>query len=218
MTSQSNTQNPKKSNIQKWIILRGVVIGAAALWMAYFYQTHALQFQDLRAQDIPALLGYLFLITLISERAIEFLLSLFRSTEADKQDANITRLTNSIADEKDTDKKSALEKEFAEAMEIRTSYRAASRIAALWTGLVIGLILAFAGVRILGSIFKAPDAELFTTHLKIFNLVDVAFTGIFIAGGSEAIHKITKLYNSFMNRATENNRQKTIKPDATPAG
>ncbi len=204
--------------MQKWIVFRGLVFGAIALWMTYCFQTNALQFQDLKAQDIPALLGYLFLITLISERAIEFLLSLSRSSEADRRDANIAKLTNFVIVEKDIEKKAAIEKELADAIEHRNSYRADSRIAALWTGLIIGLILAFAGVRILGSIFVAPDAKLFAIHLKVFNIVDVAFTGIFIAGGSEAINKIMKLYNSFMNRATENNRQKTIKPDATSAG
>ena len=79
----------------------------------------------------------------------------------------------------------------------RTQYRADSRFISQWFGLGIGVVIGFVGVRVLDSIVNTT--ALSGVQQSIFVVVDIFLTGAVIAGGSESINKIMKVYNSFMD-------------------
>ncbi len=82
----------------------------------------------------------------------------------------------------------------------RTEYRIESRGYALWVGLIFGIIIAFIGFRVLEGFIDHDSLILIKNnyHGKIFKIVDIILTGGVIAGGSEGINKLTKVYTSFM--------------------
>ena len=86
----------------------------------------------------------------------------------------------------------------------RTLYRAESRHISLWLGLSISWLVALVGVRVLGNMVSMDS--LTDANIGMFTVVDIFITGAVIAGGSDAINKIMKVYNNFMNSAA--NKQK----------
>ena len=103
-------------------------------------------------------------------------------------------------------------KELKELNDKRTTFRIASREIALWVGLLIGIAISAAGVRTLTT-FLDPVAinalrESNGNQYNVLNIVDMTITGSMLAGGSEAINKLTKAYNSFMQATTEKAKNK----------
>ncbi len=198
------------NRIIRKIKIRSIVIVILTLIAGYTHQTNALTFKsDLDFTDVPRLLGFLILISLFVERTIEFILSLWRSAEADRMDRQIEKLNKDIIQagddiENEKIKLQQLDRELKEAEDERSEYRSVSRLAALWTGMVIGVIVALTGVRILGSIFEVTCIS--EIHKSLFIMVDILLTGCVLAGGSEAINKIMKVYNSFMTKAVKSNK------------
>lgn len=215
MTTQTSSLRPKISRMARIIKIRGLALGALVLVAAYYYETSALTLKpDLDVTYLPQLFGYLILISLFVERAIEFVLSLWRSAEADVLDRSIETLKEKIAkltDETDEVKlvKVKLKAELELTEDARVNFKADSRLAALWIGVTIGVFVSLVGVRIMGSVFEPPDSN-HEFHSRVFILVDVLLTGFVLAGGSSAIHKIMSLYDSAMNRATASNKMRTV--------
>ncbi len=213
-THNTSSLRPKISRMARIIKIRGIVIGILVLIAAYYYETSALRLKpDLDITYLPQLFGFLILISLFVERAIEFVLSLWRSAEADVLDRNIENIKEKLSkltDETEEGKvvKVNLLAELEQAEDERVDFKSDSRLAALWIGVTIGVFVSLVGVRIMGSVFEPPDSN-HEFHSRVFILVDVLLTGFVLAGGSSAIHKIMSLYDSAMNRATENNKSKT---------
>jgi len=67
---------------------------------------------------------------------------------------------------------------------------------AVWTAWLTGLCLSFAGIRTLDWIFE-PAASAPMLQVSIFNFLDILLTGSLIAGGSDGIHRIFKVFNNF---------------------
>lgn len=144
--------------------------------------------------------GYLLLISLFVERAIEVFLSAWRSGRADELDIEIANLNKQVAGSaKTTAEKLKLNLQSLE--KDRTVYRAGSRFIAQWLGLGIGVLVALVGVRVLGNIVDITTLS--KEQEAAFVVVDVLLTGAVLAGGSEAINKIMKVYNSFMIKTAE---------------
>ena len=200
------------SRMIRKIKIRGIPIVVLALIVAYRLPTDTLMFNtELKFTDVPALLGYLLLLALFVERCIEFILTLWRSRKADIMDRQIEKLKSELSQipidgtsKAKINKRSSLNEELEKVRVERIEYRATSRYAALWTGFVIGVIMALSGVRVLGHIFDYSELADYQEH--IFILTDILFTGFVLAGGSDAIHKIMKVYNSFTAKIETRNR------------
>ena len=80
-------------------------------------------------------------------------------------------------------------------MNSREEYRMQTRSAALWLGLLIGLLVSAVGVRVLHELVVS---ELQGTQALYFTAVDILLTGCLISGGSDVLHKIAERYNNFM--------------------
>ncbi len=210
-------ENPDQSTVAyrpsrmiRKIKYRGVVFILAVLVAGYYIHTATLSLkQGIDFLDVPRLLGFLLLFTLFVERSIEFILSLWRSAEAESMDRQLDKLKleiSRIESKTPGDKKLRADKmaKLEQDKDARSVYRSETKFAALWLGFGIGVGLAFAGVRVLGNIFS--DFCLSDLQLKIFVIVDIIFTGTILAGGSEGIHKIMKIYNSFTEKVEARNK------------
>lgn len=189
------------------IRIYGTLIILAALTGSYFLQSDTLDFKPDVLTNLPTLIGYLLLVSVFIERTIEIFLSAWRSEGADIMDNRINWLVNEIKliNEKKPAgfqlKLDALELEWKELKEKRTIYSAESRVISLWIGLILGVLVAFIGVRVLGNIVEAGTLK--GVYKGIFIIVDVLLTGSVLAGGSEAFNKITKVYYSVMGKTAE---------------
>ncbi len=202
--------NYRPGRMIRKIKYRGIVFVLVVLLVSFYMNTTSLSLkQGIEFLDAPRLLGFLFLLTIFVERSIEFLLSLWRSSEADRMDRQLDKLKLEIAqiegksaaaNKLRTNKMAQLEEE----KDLRSKYRSETKFAALWLGFGIGVVLSFTGVRVLGSIFS--DCWLSEIQLKLFVIVDILFTGSILAGGSEGFHKIMKIYNSFTEKVEARNK------------
>ncbi len=178
-----------------------VVVGA----LGWFKTPVSLKFGNDILKDLPTMFGYLVLVSLFVERAIEVFLSAWRSQEADELDLKIgnqkKRIEESIkpsdGQQGDAVPDRKAIKTLEDLEERRTIYSAKSRFIAQWLGLGIGILVSLVGVRVLGNI--VDTSALTAKREGAFIVVDIMLTGAVLAGGSEAINKIMKIYNSFMN-------------------
>ena len=169
----------------------------------------------------PAMFGYLLFLSLLVERAIEVILTATRGIMAQQMDDQITELNERLVDhtlKETSDKKeeplsdnssnqqsiSTLLDQLAILKRERAAYRIRSRCVALWLGLIIGIVVSITGVRILGNLVEVealmalsgtPDQW----QINFFILIDVILTGAVLAGGSDAINRMTKRFNHFMS-------------------
>jgi hypothetical protein len=130
--------------------------------------------------------GGVTLTALFVERFIEVFVSIWREPEEQKIEARIAALPN-------TDK-SARELE----LEMQEFKGETGRIASS-VGLVIGVLVAAAGFRAIESLLDAGALQqLAEWQRKALIGVDTLLTGAVLSGGSEAVHKIFNVYDSFM--------------------
>lgn len=204
--------NQRNGYIRLWGLFMLIVVCA----LGWFNMPVSLKFGNDVLKDLPTMFGYLVLISLFVERTIEVFLSAWRSQEADELDLEIgnkkKRIEESIkpsaGQQGDADPGreaiKELKKELEDLEKERTIYRAKSRFIAQWLGLGIGMLVSLVGVRVLGNIVDI--STLTAKHKGAFIVVDIMLTGAVLAGGSEAINKIMKIYNSFMNSTAEKAR------------
>lgn len=193
----------------------GRLIGVSAVLviivLAYFCSPVPLSFQERNFHDIPKVFGYLVLLSLFVERAIEVFLSTWRSRGADELDREI-EIAQEMCEQflnGQTDRVQGCQSEefhsLSQTLEAlrteRKHYKAKSRFIAQWLGLGIGLTLALIGIRVLDNIMITE--ELTGYQMDLFRVIDVLISGAVIAGGSESFNRFMKLYNRFMdNTAT----------------
>jgi len=172
-----------------------------------------LSFQKDAINKVPSILGLILVIALLLERTTEVFLSTWRSGEADLQDNKIQETKTKIKTLKENKAPSAEmlkeQKALDKLLEKRTRYRMKSREYALWGGLIMGILVASAGIRIIEWLI---DPETFTKldsyQINMFKNVDIVITACMLAGGSEAINKITKVYNNFLQSTAEKAKDK----------
>ncbi|MEH2354234.1 hypothetical protein [Nostoc sp.] len=83
----------------------------------------------------------------------------------------------------------------------RTAYKSDTRTIALWTSLLFGLLMSAIGIR---SIEPLVVIDLDNPiQVIIFRCLDALLTGGLIAGGSEGIHKLIKVFIDFMEATSK---------------
>jgi hypothetical protein len=216
-TKKSSDESTSKNPVIRTIKIRGFVMLLVVSVSAWYIQANALAFKPDPLTSLPSLFGYLILISLFVERVIEVILSSWRSGGADKLDRQINKLSQKIVnlnnrEDLDPGEKAKLkeaEETLGKVRDERTEYSSASRFASIWIGVVVGVIVALAGVRILGNLLDtSPLTD--DIHKNLLIVVDVSLTGFVLAGGSEAINKIMKIYNSFTTKVAEKNKPDTM--------
>lgn len=185
------------ANIETRIL--GIMFLSLILFTANNIKTIPMEFDPHLVEKLPLVLGYLLLISLFVERAIEMFLSAWRSEAADKKDLEIKHLNEKInaVGGKSIENRDVVYKELKKLEAERSQYSAKSRTYALWAGLIIGALISLIGIRTLNNIIVVKD--LAGIQKQLFISVDILLTASVLAGGSEAINKLMKVYNSFMN-------------------
>ncbi len=83
----------------------------------------------------------------------------------------------------------------------RAAYKSDTRTIALWTSLLFGLLMSAIGIR---SIEPLVVIDLDNPiQVVIFRCLDALLTGGLIAGGSEGIHKLIKVFIDFMEATSK---------------
>ena len=197
-----------KERKRKYRRILWALLVAGIISIGWFAKPATLKFSGDILKDLPTMFGYLVLISLFVERAIEVFLSAWRSGGADKLDREIAGKKKQISEiveaagglprdpSPEFTKLEELNGELDSLDAERTRYRADSRFVSQWLGLGIGVLVALVGVRVLGNIVDV--ASVTDGQVGLFYIVDILLTGAVLAGGSEAINKIMKLYNGFM--------------------
>jgi hypothetical protein len=175
--------------------------------------------------------GFLLMISLFVERAIEVVISIWSDPEAEKleqelealaearsrQSARIDGLLAERAEQPEPSaerlgtinmeleelrEKTRAEQDRDDAIEMElVKYNAHTRKVSTWVGLAIGVLTAAVGFRVLHSLLDAGPSGN-SAHLKLFTLVDVLLTGALLSGGSKAVHHVFNVYESFMEATT----------------
>lgn len=196
----------------KYSRLWGVLVVLVISFVAWKVQPISLKIED-PVEKAASLLGTLIFLSLFVERAIEVFLSAWRSAGADELDREITIRTlavekylqsqpDKLAAEESSQYKS-LSASLEEIEKERAEYRAGSRFISQWLGLGMGMMIAFIGIRIIGTIVNVEQANLEGYQAALFLIIDIIFTGAVLAGGSDSINKIMKVYNSVMAKTVK---------------
>ncbi len=164
-----------------------------------------LSFRDEIWTHVVSLLGGLAAVSIFLERSIEVFLSAFRASGADCLDSAI----ETAQKEYDQLRTAAgagtglleAKKNLDDAQQRRTDYRNRSRIYALWGGLFGGTLISLVGLRTLSLILAKETYPTTGWRGCVFVAIDVLLSGALIAGGSDAINKVTKLYSTVMESA-----------------
>lgn len=82
-------------------------------------------------------------------------------------------------------------------------YRHETRKIAFAGGMILGLIIALVGPRILSEVIVV-HGDMNHYQGTIFNGIDILITGGLIGGGAEGIHKVVSLLTDFLDKTREN--------------
>ena len=223
MTDTTSSTIEKKMTTARLV---GVAVLIVVAVFAYQNKPAALGFKPAEQMEIMNMIPALLLASMFLERAIEVFLSAWRGGGADVLDSDIAYhqkeidTLEQIAPEQRSDtQNTALENEktkLGPKITERVQYRADSRFIAQWMGLGMGIVIALVGVRVLNNLVDTSALE---AGIKpYFVTVDVLLTGALLAGGSDAINKIMKLYSGYMSMITANTQAPKPKPPANGAG
>ena len=115
------------------------------------------------------------------------------------QPTNVIQTTNVIKpldSEELAEKKTELQnckEQLEEAEDDLAKYRDETKTVVSRLSLLAGIVISLAGVRILQSF---TDISLVGKQLSLFNTIDVLLTGGLLAGGSEGVYRLTKVYEN----------------------
>jgi hypothetical protein len=194
-----------------------VVLALTVLALAVYRTPGPIAFKPVVAGDVLQLLMLLFVIALFLERALEVFINTWRGARSGTLDHNVQDAQQAVADltaVPEAKRNAAWQGEadwaaayLSNARRDVTAYKTRTKQVALQTSFIGGLLVSAVGMRSIEMLVN-PDAfkALAATNpfqVSAFHLVDVALTGLVLAGGSDAIHKIMQVYTNFMDATSK---------------
>lgn len=176
-----------KAMLRYFPILVALAVGASvAMWPP-------LKFVNLGGADFASRFSALVFCSLLIERTVEILMSIWRSEEANRREAAVQRLI--AANTPPTDPA------LVDAQTSLIQYKAETLQWTMPVGFALGLLISAFGVRALSQFIDPaatwagapPDPQRWW-----FNMIDIMFTGALLAGGADPIHKLLDLYRKFI--------------------
>jgi hypothetical protein len=186
-----------------------ILIGAIVYWVYQRQSPASLPFKKMTPEAFVALIGWLSVVALFVERAVEVIVMTLRDEQADLNEHAVEaaqekydKASNAlpaalVSAATDPDKLAAnnnvnsLHDALVAAQQADILYRAATKKIALQCSLTMSLIVSLAGVRALAGLFDTA------TFCRPFVLADILITGLLLAGGSEGVHRLLNVYTSF---------------------
>ena len=172
----------------RWIpiVVAIIVGGSVAMWPP-------MKFVNFGGADFASRFSVLVFFSLLIERTVEILMSIWRSEEANKREAEVQRLVAS---------KTAADNPTLLAAQARLiEYKAETLRWAMPIGFTLGLLVSALGVRALSQFIDLTAAGIgapLEGQRWWFNMGDILFTGALLAGGADPIHKLLDLYRKFV--------------------
>lgn len=90
----------------------------------------------------------------------------------------------------------------------RLAYKSDTRIIALWTSLLCGLLISAIGIRSIEPLIVIDTSN--PMQIIIFRFLDAFLTGGLIAGGSEGIHKFTQVFTDFLEATSRQAKDRRL--------
>ena len=207
-------------------IVAAAIITIIVLFCVAYSPPLGLRLREGILQQLASMFGFLLMVSLFVERAVEVIISIWSDPEADRlEQERETRIAESarqsdwidcLYGEKaqtpapSDDRRKAIEANLKELQDkIRdeqrrvdeidmelVKYSAHTRKVAAWIGVAIGVLTAGVGFRVLHMLFVEPPPV--GMHNALFTVVDVLLTGALLSGGSTAVHHLFSVYNSLM--------------------
>lgn len=171
-----------------WIpIVIALVIGVkVAMWPP-------LKFVNLSGAGFASHFSVLVFFSLLIERTVEILMSIWRSEEANKREDAVKRLVDSNTP--------ATDENLISAKTRLIEYKAETLKWTMPVGFALGLLVSALGIRALSQFvdLTATGTDALTGTQRLwFNRIDILFTGALLAGGADPIHKLLDLYRKFV--------------------
>ena len=182
-------------------VLMCVLLSVLGVLFAVFGGPQPLAFWPIEGTaDLLQRIAPLFLIALFVERALEVFISAWRGPEERVRKAARATTLGKITPE-----------ENARLVE----YKSETLRIALSAGIALGIVVSAVGVRAL-ALFMYPDQieALAGWQRSLFTSVDVLVTGAVIGGGADGLHKIVKVFTSFLE--TSSARIEARRPASAP--
>jgi hypothetical protein len=177
-----------------------LVLIAIALSLPLWLTPGSLTVKAFGPADVSRLLAFPLLVALFLERALEVFVNTWRDPQAEKLDLEVKDAQAKLAAASTAATISAVKT----ATQAQIDYRSDTRRIALWSALVMGLVVSAVGVRTLQTLVDTASLQSLGTYQRdAFLLLDVFLTGGLIAGGSEGIHKLTQVYSDFMDATSQ---------------
>jgi len=170
-----------------------------------------IDFRDSVSDIVLQLLISFIAITVLLERALDVFLTTWRAERSESLDLEIDTLSKQF-ERADKKKQAELLKKLDKISQQKQRYRAQTRTIAMWTSLVIGVLISgFAGIRTLEHMVTDQSmAMLHGFQLSIFKGFDIFLTGGLIAGGSDGIHKVMELLRQFLETNSQRLKKSKI--------
>jgi hypothetical protein len=174
--------------VLRWIpILVALVVGGfTAMWPP-------LKFANLGGADFASRFSALVFFSLLIERTVEILMSIWRSEEANKREAAVQRLVAANTPPTDAG--------LIQAQTNLIQYKAETLQWTMPVSFALGLLISAFGVRALSQFIDPATTGAGAwseAQCRWFNMIDILFTGALLAGGADPIHKLLDLYRKFV--------------------
>lgn len=155
--------------------------------------------------DMMQVLTPLFMIALVTERALEVFVNTWRAPGMDELGLKMRQRRKALKEAQRAGTRADDVLKALRELEVECQkYRADTHRFALRLGFILGVAVSAVGVRTLEGLL-APGAlppTLSPFHQTAFHTLDVLLTGGVIAGGSDAIHKLIQLVTTFLETTT----------------
>jgi hypothetical protein len=193
-----------------------IILLALIIIAAFYFTVGFVEFRTDIGSSIGTILGSLLIIALLLERALDVFLTTWRAEGSEKLDSEIKEIKQKIDQlkkagkpETDSDVKTetgSLSKKNQE----KLAYRSKTRIIAMWSSLILGVVVSAIGFRVLATLVDPGSyAGMGYKQKNFFEFVDILMTGGLLAGGSDGIHKIMDLYRVFMEGSSARVKSKS---------
>ena len=173
-----------------------ILVLASIFSLSTLGTVYQLTIRDFGLADVLQVLAALLLIALFLERAMEVFMLTRRELGREEKESELQQASAGSKDEADSAK--ALRE-----------YKHASRKIVLWVNLFVAIAISVAGVRGISPLIEATSLDSVSEwQVMLFQLCDIILTAGVIAGGSDGIHKIARVFGNFMDSTAERARAK----------
>lgn len=212
------------SDKAKKFLLAAILIGILVFGAAFPF---AVQLKSFEQSQFLMLLGSLATIALFLERGVEVFVASWRDPDADvirsRKLVVMKEIEHFQADIKELEteiellrqanqpfqSQEAMRRVFIDAVNVKEKdicaieaeeiiYASGTKRFAMYFALGAGMVISAVGIRILGTLVEF-EPGMSGRQQMAFRLTDIALTGGLLAGGSEALHRLAALYNTFLD-------------------